>query len=239
MKRTFLIGVTMLAVFGATVAHAAEEPVTVVLLGGAEADTIKIDLTSDGRAYEITSASPLEVGGRVCWHPDGNPLALLCEAPPIGGFEVNGGEGDDTVTIGGLVQIPTTLRGGPGHDHLEGGSGDDELIGGTGPDELIGQAGNDRLSGGSGLDYLLGGPGADTLVGAAGPDTLYGGEGNDVLTGGSGDDTLFGQAGEDSLNGSIGHDTLYGGTGDDHLIGGKADRVFGGPGENTFFPPRG
>src|SRR6478752_3965774 len=126
MKRAILIAVTMLAAFGAAAAHAAEEPVTVILLGGAEADTIKIDLTPDGRAYEITSAAPLEVGGHVCWHPGGNPLALLCEAPPIGGFEVNAGDGDDTITIGGLVQIPTTLRGGPGHDRLEGGSGDDE-----------------------------------------------------------------------------------------------------------------
>jgi len=166
--------------------------VTVILAGGEEADTISIDVSADGRNFAIYSASPLEVGGGVCAHPEGMPNELLCETDKISGFEVNTGGGDDTVTIGRTVGVPVTLRGGPGNDRLMGGSGvvGDKLIGGAGDDELWGRAGPDLLYGGSGNDLLCGGQGDDRLVGGTGDDVLKGEAGEDLLLGGTGENTL-------------------------------------------------
>lgn len=181
MKRMILIAIAVLAAQAAMVAHAAEPPLTVLLAGGEEANVITISLSPDGRTYTIDSVVQLEVGGNVCWHPDGQENELVCEAASIGGFEVNAGGGDDSVTVAANVPIPVTLRGGPGQDRLVGGAGADKLVGGTGDDVLIGRAG---------ADSLFGGPGDDRLVGCAGNDLLRGGPGEDTLLGGSGQNEL-------------------------------------------------
>jgi Ca2+-binding RTX toxin-like protein len=178
MKRAILIGVMLVLAAGAAPsADAAKPPLTVLLAGGSEANTIAIGLSDDGRSYVIDSVVPLEVGGGVCSHPEAQPNELVCEATPIGGFEVNAGAGDDSVTVAREVPIPVTLRGGPGLDRLVGGAGPDKLVGGPGEDLLIGRAG---------ADSLFGGPGVDRLVGHSGNDHLHGGSGVDVLLGGSG-----------------------------------------------------
>ncbi|MBS1678226.1 MAG: hypothetical protein JST08_12675 [Actinobacteria bacterium] len=151
---------------------AAEASVNLVLAGSPGDDRITIELAADGRAYEITSATPLEVGGTVCTHPEKRPEALSCEATAIAGFEVNTGAGNDTVTLGRTVPVPATIRGGPGNDVLIGGAGNDKLIGGPGDDELNGRGGNDMLLGGPGDDVLNGGPGEDTLIGGPGHNVL-------------------------------------------------------------------
>jgi Ca2+-binding RTX toxin-like protein len=140
-----------------------ENAVNLVLAGTAGNDRITIELSVDGRSYEIESATPLEVGGTVCTHPEKRPEALLCEAPPIAGFEINTGAGNDVVTLGRTVPVPATIRGGEGDDVLTGGAAADKLIGGPGDDELIGRGGNDLLIGGAGEDVLVGGPGVNTL----------------------------------------------------------------------------
>jgi Ca2+-binding RTX toxin-like protein len=140
-----------------------EKSVNLVLAGSPGDDRITIELSVDGRAYEIESATPLEVGGSVCVHPEKRPEALLCEAAPIAGFEINTGAGNDTVTLGARVPMPATIRGGEGNDVLTGGAGPDKLIGGPGNDVLNGRAGNDLLIGGSGTDTLIGGPGQNIL----------------------------------------------------------------------------
>lgn len=142
---------------------AAEHSVNLVLSGSPGEDRITIELSADGRSYEIVSASPLEVGGTVCTHPEKRAEELLCEAIPIAGFEINTGAGNDVVTLGRTVPVPATIRGGEGDDALTGGAGADKLIGGPGDDELIGRGGNDLLIGGSGLDKLNGGPGQNVL----------------------------------------------------------------------------
>jgi Ca2+-binding RTX toxin-like protein len=181
MKRAILIASTVLASFLGGVAHAAEPGLTVLLAGGAEANTIGIELSSDGHSYTIESVAPLEVGGNVCSHPEGNPNELVCEAASIGGFEVNAGGGDDSVVVAREVSVPVTLRGGPGNDVLIGGAGNDKLIGGAGNDVLIGRAGADSLFGGPGDDRLIGGSGNDILHGEGGEDTLIGGPGHNEL----------------------------------------------------------
>jgi Ca2+-binding RTX toxin-like protein len=151
---------------------AAEGSVNVVLAGSPGDDRITINLSADGRYYEIESATPLEVGGTVCSHPEKRTEALSCEATAIAGFEVNTGAGDDTVTLGRTVPVPATIRGGEGDDVLTGGAGNDKLIGGPGNDELNGRGGDDELVGGAGDDVLIGGPGEDKLFGGAGHNTL-------------------------------------------------------------------
>jgi Ca2+-binding RTX toxin-like protein len=177
MKKAILILLAMLAAQSATVASAENTSYTVVLAGGAAQNMIHIWLTPDGYSYVIDSAVPLEVGGTICENPLGNPNELICKAPLVAGFEVNGGSGDDSVTVSSSVAIPVTMRGGPGRD---------TLIGGSGPDKLLGGEGNDRLLGRGGDDLIFGGPGNDSLYGGSGDDSLRGGPGNDLISGGSG-----------------------------------------------------
>jgi Ca2+-binding RTX toxin-like protein len=159
----------------------AEHSVNLVLAGSPGDDRITIELSADGRSYEIESATPLEAGSSVCSHPDKRPEALLCEATPIAGFEINPGAGDDTVTLGHTVPVPATIRGGEGNDTLTGGAANDKLIGGPGNDELNGRAGNDLLIGGAGNDTLIGGPGDDILRGGPGANIDVGGPGKNIV----------------------------------------------------------
>jgi hypothetical protein len=152
-----------------------------VLAGSPGDDRITIELSADGRTYEIDSATPLEVASPVCSHPEKLQEDLICEAAPIAGFEVNTGAGDDSVVIGRLVPVPATIRGGEGDDVLVGGAAADKLIGGPGNDELNGRGGNDVLIGGSGDDTLIGGPGDDILQGGSGQNTLVGGPGKNTI----------------------------------------------------------
>lgn len=171
---------TILAAQAAPVAHA-ETTYTVVLAGGTTESMIHIWLTPDGRSYVIDSVAPLEVGGTICENTPGVPNELVCKAPLVAGFEVNAGEGDDAVSVAGVVEVPVTMRGGSGRDVLIGGAGPDKLIGGEGNDKLAGRGGDDLLFGGSGNDELLGGSGDDILRGGIGHDTLLGGSGANVV----------------------------------------------------------
>jgi Ca2+-binding RTX toxin-like protein len=180
MKRAILIMLAILAAMSASVAHA-ETTYTVVLAGGSTQNTIRIWLTPDGRSYVIDSAVPLEVGGEICENTPGMPNELICKAPLVAGFEVNAGEGDDTVSVASTIEVPVTMRGGSGRDSLVGGSGPDKLIGGEGNDKLAGRGGDDLIFGGFGNDELLGGAGNDVLRGGSGHDTLSGGSGENVV----------------------------------------------------------
>lgn len=180
MKKAILILLVMLAAQTAAVAHA-ETTYTVVLAGGTTESMIRIWLSPDGRNYVIDSAAPLEVGGTICEHTPGLPNELVCKAPIVAGFEVNAGEGDDFVAVASGVEVPVTMRGGPGRDTLIGGSGADKLIGGEGNDKLAGRGGDDLIYGGGGNDELLGGPGNDVLRGGEGSDTVLGGPGENVV----------------------------------------------------------
>jgi Ca2+-binding RTX toxin-like protein len=182
MKRVALIPLLLLlALCVPGPARAGDPSYNVLLAGGSSSNTIRIWLTSDGRSYVIDSIVPLEVGGSLCGNPSGNPNELVCEAAPIGSFEVNADGGNDSITVSGNISIPVTMRGGTGQDTLIGGSGPDKLIGGQGSDRLIGRGGNDVLYGGPGRDVLQGGAGEDTLVGGPGHDALSGGPGANIL----------------------------------------------------------
>lgn len=183
MKKTILIVLALLAALPAGLARAEPGPVTLLISGGPGNSGLHISLTPDGRDYLILSTEPLEVGGGICEHPSEEvPNELLCEAPAIAGFEINGGGGADSVYFSSDIPVPVTARGGAGNDRLVGGSASDKLIGG--PDQ-------DFLEGRRGDDWLLGGPGADKLVGGPGDDQLRGGPDKDKLVGGPGQNELF------------------------------------------------
>jgi hypothetical protein len=78
---------------------------------------------------------------------------------------INGGEGNDTITIDPSVTDNLMLYGAGGNDTIVGGSGNDQLFGGAGNDSLSGAAGNDTLVdiGGGSSDKLAGGSGSDSF----------------------------------------------------------------------------
>ncbi len=182
MKKAILIAMTLVAALAAPPAQAEAPSFTLLITGGSEENALDVKLSPDGREYIIDSMSPLEVGGVVCTHPEAAENRLVCEATAIAGFEVNAGGGNDSVIISPKIQIPVTLRGGPGEDRLCGGAADDKLVGGSGEDTLIGRAGNDALYGGSGNDRLYAGSGDDIVNGGRGEDEIVGGPGHNLIT---------------------------------------------------------
>jgi Ca2+-binding RTX toxin-like protein len=179
MKRLLTLLILALAVFPAAALGAPERSVTILLTAGPGDDVFDVKLSQDGLYYLIDSLSPLEAGGGICTHEEGSMHELTCEAKPIGGFEANGGAGNDSVIISPKITIPATLRGGPGRDRLRAGGGADKIVGGPGDDQLLGEGGNDWLFGGAGEDWLWGGGGDDRVEGGPGLDYLNGGRGND------------------------------------------------------------
>ncbi|MBI2919206.1 MAG: calcium-binding protein, partial [Chloroflexi bacterium] len=158
-------------------------------------------------------------------------------------IEINGGEGNDTITRGSPLDVPVVLDGGPGDDILGGGDADDIIRGGPGNDTIRGWGGADLLVGNEGNDTIYGGcdptetcasDGGDTIYGdnengtGSGADTLSGGLGNDVIHGGGGDDTIVGDDGDDTLNGNAGNDTINGGAGVDTIHGHDGNDVLHG-----------
>ncbi len=171
---------------------------------------------------------------------------------------LNGGEGNDSLTVIATNTAANTLNGGAGNDSLTGGSGNDLIVGESGNDFLSGGSGDDDLWGdsryqfygvytslGTGDDILLGNMGDDTLRGGGGDDQLWGDHGRKVWANGvqvwqsldqGGKDTLYGDSGNDTLVGGWGNDTLVGGSGNDWLFGGKGnDSLSGGDDRDYLF----
>jgi hypothetical protein len=174
-----LILAVQAAPFARAESPAPEPTYTIVLAGGSAENMIHVWVTPDGRGYVIDSVVPLEVGGDICENPPEKSTELICKAPRVAGFEVNAGEGDDRVVVGGSIRVPVTMRGGGGDDVLIGGGGSDKLIGGPGDDRIVGRAGNDLIYGGPGNDKIFGGRGRDTLRAGPGQDALFPGRGRD------------------------------------------------------------
>ena len=172
MKKVAIITLAILAAQAPQLVAAKGRTFNVLLAGGSEANRIHIWLSPDGRSYVIDSVVPLEVGGTVCANPAGNPNELICPAPPIAGFEVNAGGGDDKVAVAKKVAIPVTMRGGAGRDMLVGGAGGDKLLGGAGERPPFGGGGDDILSGGPGNDVRSAGPGNDLIIRGPGRDKV-------------------------------------------------------------------
>jgi Ca2+-binding RTX toxin-like protein len=94
---------------------------------------------------------------------------------------INGGAGNDLMTVPATTTVPVKSRGEAGDDTINGAAAV-----ATAPITADGGEGNDVLSGGAGNDKLLGGAGDDVISGGAGSNTLVGGAGRDTLTGTAG-----------------------------------------------------
>ena len=112
-------------------------------------------------------------------------------------FEINGGGGDDSITINDLTGTDVekvVVTGGEGNDTVDASNSSTPLV-------AYGNAGDDQLIGGSADDTLLGGEGNDSIEGERGDDTMIGGEGHDTLEWDNGD-------GSDLMSGGEGIDLI-------------------------------
>lgn len=102
---------------------------------------------------------------------------------------LDGGAGDDVVSVDDDVALGASIIGGTGDDVLDGGSGNDTIEGG---------AGWDTIDGAGGDDLLRGGDEADVFTSLAGHDTVHGDSGGDdrdvLIVAGKGDLTLTNSA---------------------------------------------
>jgi Ca2+-binding RTX toxin-like protein len=112
---------------------------------------------------------------------------------------IDTGAGDDTIYVGLVDNIPTTIKGGSGNDDINAGDENDLIDGGDGSDDIDGLGGNDYIAGGGGANDISGGKGNDTLIGGDTTDQLFGGEGNDLLDGGLGADAIYGNEDIDTV----------------------------------------
>lgn len=84
-------------------------------------------------------------------------------AAGIRGITVDGGDGDDTITVSSAITTNCILFGGYGHDRVTGGGGNDQIFGGLGDDVLDGGLGNDTIFGGYGNDTINDANGSNTI----------------------------------------------------------------------------
>jgi len=159
-------------------------------------------------------------------------------------YELEGGVGDDTITV----------TGGTGGGTIDGGVGNDVLTGGDGDDIITGGEGNDIIDGSGGYDILFGDFGR-VFENIADPDPLVtsritGSDGNDTIYGGDDDDIIFGAGGDDVLDGEGGNDLVVGDGGRFAFIptGGRTNFLISDvlptsytgytiPGIGTYIPP--
>ena len=165
----------------------------------------------------------------------GNDTVLQIERAVL-----NGGNGNNRITVENSFIGDVTLDGGLGNDTLIAGVGNDFVVDSGGDDSIDGGAGNDTLLGGSGRDILSGGFGDDWLFGLGGSgDRLTGGPGIDYLNGGTGSDQLwestsaYGVTFQTTPTLTL-TDHKLSGLGDDTLIDIEAATLIGGNGKDIL-----
>jgi len=97
-------------------------------------------------------------------------------------IRASGGKGTDTFDFSGVTDtnIRFEIDGGEGDDIIMLGGGGGRVFAGSGNDEITGTAFNDEIYGGDGGDTIIGGDGDDIIEGGAGRDQIDGGTGNDT-----------------------------------------------------------
>jgi uncharacterized protein YkwD len=116
--------------------------------------TVISDSASDMLAVNLSGAS-LVVAGLNPSYPSASVTTIV----------LDGGAGNDTLTIGPGITQPCYLYGGAGNDVLTSHSpANDWLFGGNGNDTLNGGPGDDVLFGGAGTDTFTDSQGANTVV---------------------------------------------------------------------------
>jgi hypothetical protein len=196
-----------------------EGPVAVSDSGTTGADTLTIVGTAGNDEF-VQSGNEISAG-----------TELVTVSTNLEIVVVDGGGGNDQVTVEGTPTVPVTLSdvdalvfsATPGNDNVvihsgSGGSGIRVRINGveqgtfqpTGHVVIHGLAGNDDLQVSGSISV---------------PVWLYGGPGHDRLKGGDGHDVLLGEAGDDLLTGGGGRDLMIGGDGADRIVGNNEDDI--------------
>ena len=247
---------------------------TLAITGSAGDDDIALGSAGSNALGPTTSVSgggQDMVAGAGCQgfgDPNGpaNDNSVFCPTNAIARLQADLLGGDDEFDGGNFA---TVINGGPGDDHITiGGTGSDGVNSvDAGPDDDtidVGRAGAaDSIAGGAGADTVtyashsavtvtLDGvandgtgaegdnvtPDVEHVIGTSGADTLIGSGGADTLDGAGGTDRLEGLAGGDTLIGGLGaNDATSGGEGDDAIMlrDGLVDACpSGGAGANTF-----
>lgn len=169
----------------------------VLNVGPYAADRLYNDTTDDGESVSVSAS-----GSNLTVTINGVSQTILY-SPNVDVILIDGGLGNDSITIGSSVQADVIIYGGAGNDTIQ--------YSGTGSATIYGDEGDDVITGGGQADLIYGGPGADTIYGLAGDDIIDGGAGNDtLLDGGAGNDTfIFTEGfGIDNLSDSSGTDTV-------------------------------
>ncbi len=195
----------------ALLAPAAAQAATVGLENGAIVyrglDTEDLDLLvstfkpydSDTTYLSLQDDVPQTIVSGPCFMSEGYDPNALCPLNPGQPLIVEGGAGDDYVSVYSNEvpdAKPITLNGNAGNDQLKdayNSTAGRALSGGPGNDKIEGYGGDDRIDGGDGNDMVDGGLGDDSVLGGAGDDEMWGDHykepGADVLDGGPGTDT--------------------------------------------------
>ena len=197
-------------------------------------------IVSQGTASISVAGSGIEAGieAVVINGGSGNDTITITDIDRVGALvlTVNGGSGGDTVSASGasLGNLRLGINGDLGDDTLTGSADADTINGGDGSDIISGETGNDTLSGDEGNDSISGGEGNDLVDGNDGNDTALGDAGDDSLLGSFGSDMLIGGVGNDTIDGGFGNDLLNGMSGNDSLLGNFGnDRIAAGSGDDT------
>ena len=225
-------------------------------------DIIVLGGSNQGDNINVTAGS----NGGINVDVNGTKYALTADQAQR--LIINGGEGNDNITVDGSVLNDLVIMGGSGDDKIQGGSGKDTIVGGQGNDTLKGGKGGDRITDDAGFNSIFGEEGDDVLIGHseavdktgknAYANSIYGGDGRDYIEGGNaadylsggigydviyglgGNDVLSGGAGKDYLDGGAGNDSVFGGAGNDNVVGGTgSDVLYGGDGSDVIVGGKG
>lgn len=157
---------------------AGEQPASAVLVVGTETadETVAVSQRGIGGPFPFNFRFDVRLGGGASdevtilggdegetFTFDGSGMhgSLQTSLSGVEVLELDAGGGDDTADANGIdadtgsLDLPVTIRGGPGTDTLVGGPRDDRILGDEGDDILDGGPGIDRLHGGAGVDTCL------------------------------------------------------------------------------------
>ncbi|MEL7407058.1 MAG: calcium-binding protein, partial [Cyanobacteria bacterium J06558_2] len=136
------------------------------------------DITEVNGALEAGDDFELRANGHRTEFERLNLGNFVLDVDNVEQFEINGGGGDDTLTVQDLTGTDVQqvfFSGGEGNDTFDASQTAVDVLafGDAGNDTLTGGSGNDILEGGDGNDLLIGGLGADIFrVGFDGIDTI-------------------------------------------------------------------
>lgn len=188
--------------FGAAVNKSGGE----IFFQAAAGETNNLTISRLGANYVFADTGAPVTAGAGCAAVNANTVS--CPADLVTRISASLGDGNDVALVeDSVANLQMDLNGYDGNDTLTGGENTNDNLSG---DNAI--AGNDILRGRGGNDRFFPGPGADTADGGEGSDSVQADPGNDTITGGPGnDDYSTGNAvvdGADTINLGAGRDAV-------------------------------